>query len=268
MKRNAEYSKIVTEYILKYFESKPQITVFFTDESPKNSSDTLSQMLEETGKVEKLTFVSQEDALIQYKEQNKNDPLLLEMVTADILPASLEVQAKDPMELPALESVIKTAKGVEEIVYQKDVVDALLSWTKIIRLSGLAVVVLFLLSAILTTMTVIGMKIAIKRDEIDILKLLGATSWYIRGPFLLEGMWYGGFGALMAWLLLTSLIVAFRSELMQFLGVVPTITQLLSDPTTPLFISSSLGFLGVLLTSGLLLGILGSFIALNRFLKL
>jgi len=75
--------------VLQYFESKPQATVFFKDSAEKEQIDALKTTLEATGKIAGIKYVSKEDALLIYKEQNKNDPLLLEMVNADILPASL-----------------------------------------------------------------------------------------------------------------------------------------------------------------------------------
>src|SRR3989304_5399248 len=70
--------------ILGYFESKPQITVFFSDGATTAQADALQKTLEDTGKVSSVKYVSKDEALVIYQEQNKNDPLLLEMVTADI----------------------------------------------------------------------------------------------------------------------------------------------------------------------------------------
>jgi len=122
--------------ILQYFESKPQITVFFSDKSKEADVVNLKKTLQDTGVVESLTYVSKDDALQIYQEQNKDDPLLLEMVTADILPASLEVSAIDPTYLVQLVNVINKSDGIEEVVYQKDVIDSLIAWANAIRLTG------------------------------------------------------------------------------------------------------------------------------------
>ena len=130
-----------------------------------------------------------------YKEQNKNDPLLLEMVSADILPASLEVSAKSPTFLSQLDEKIRGARGVDEVIYQRDVVDSLLSWTNAIRLTGGIIGGLLVLDSLLIIGTVIAMKVALKRDEIEILTLVGASPWTIRAPFILEGGVYGVIGS-------------------------------------------------------------------------
>ncbi len=253
--------------ILQYFEGKPQITVFFVEKAGKNEADALTQTITATGKVASTKFVSKEDALAIYREQNKNDPLLLEMVTADILPASLEISAIDPKYFAELEPIIKQAEGVEEVVYQKDVVDTLLSWTNAIRLIGAALATFLAIEAILTTMTVISMKIALKKEEIEILRLVGASPWYIRLPFVIEGGLYGASGAFISWLCITGVVFWIRPFLLAFLGTIPTINLILTNPWSSVFLLSSFGFLLGLTAIGFLLGSVGSWVATNRYLK-
>src|SRR3989338_8192145 len=87
---------VTSSVILSYFESKPQVTIFFSYEKDKTAVDTLIEILKSTGKIASISYISKDQALAIYREQNKNDPLLLEMVTADILPASLDVSATSP----------------------------------------------------------------------------------------------------------------------------------------------------------------------------
>jgi len=123
-------------FVLRYFESKPQITVFFNEKAGKPEIDALQKILEDTKLTSSVTYVSKEQALEIYKEQNKKDPLLLEMVTASILPASLEISAIDPKDLKVLEPIIRKSESIEDVVYQKDVVDSLIAWTNAIRVIG------------------------------------------------------------------------------------------------------------------------------------
>ena len=218
-------------FVLGYFESKPEITVFFTDKATKQDADNLAHTLEATGKVASTKYVSQDDALAIYRQQNKNDPLLLQMVTADILPASLEVSAKDPSYLKDLEPTISAASGVEEVVFQKDVVDTLLAWTNAIRVVGGSVALILALDSLLIIITVIGMKIAIRREEIEILRLVGASPWYIRMPFILEGGMYGVVGAGVAWAIISGILLYVRPMVEGFLGMIPAISSVLSSVT-------------------------------------
>jgi len=258
----------VSVLVLGYFESKPQITVFFTEKATKGEADALSETLKATGKVAATKYVSREDALVIYREQNKNDPLLLEMVTADILPASLEVSATDPTYLKDIAPTIKAAAGVEEVVYQKDIVDTLLSWTNAIRMVGGSVVGVLALDSLFIIITVIGMKIALRREEIEILRLVGASPWYIRMPFIIEGGLYGAIGAFISWGIITGIIVWIRPVIVEFLGMIPSIALVLKDIfAAPFFIASG-GFLAGMLIVGFLLGSTGSLIALSRYLKI
>ena len=261
-------ASIGSTLILTYFESKPQITAFFSDEVAVEEVETLTNTLQGTGKVASVRYISKDEALSIYREQNKNDPLLLEMVTADILPASLEVSAVDPKYLGDLVTIINTAPKIEEVVYQKDVVDALLSWTNAIRGIGVIFAGLLTLDAILIIMTVINMKIALRKDEVEILKLVGASQWYIRLPFILEGGFYGMLGAFLAWSLITALLLWFRPFLLSFLTIVPIISVFLTNLAAPSFYVPVLLFFGVMITTGFLLGGVGSYVALARYLKL
>lgn len=255
-------------FILKYFESKPQITVFFMDKSSLDQAKALENSLKETGKVQATKYVSKDDALAIYKEQNKNDPLLLEMVSADILPASLEVTALDPKYLHEFIPLIKNADGVEEVVYQKDVVDALISWTSAIRLIGAILAGLFVVDALLIIMTVVGMKIAIKREEVEILTLVGASPWYIRLPFIFEGGLYGITGAVFAWSGIIGFLYWMWPTLVTFLGTIPTFHMLLAYPFSSFSLLLAAIFLGMLTITGFVLGSVGSLIAVGRYLKL
>lgn len=255
-------------FILGYFESKPQITVFFADKATKADADALTKTLESTGKIASTKYVSKDDALAIYRQQNKSDPLLLEMVTADILPASLEISATDPSFLKDLEPTIKAASGVEEVVFQKDVVDTLLAWTNAIRIVGGSVALILALDSLLIIVTVIGMKIAIRREEIEILRLVGASPWYVRMPFIIEGGMYGVIGAFASWAIITGSVLWVRPMVVNFLGMIPAISLVLTSATSAPFLLAAGGFLGGMLIVGFLLGSFGSLIALSRYLKI
>lgn len=253
--------------VLGYFEGKPQVTVFLTPKAGLAEAENLKVKLEGTGKVLATHFVSKEDALAIYRQQNQNDPLLLEMVTADILPASLEVSATDPQYLSELARVIEGSEGVDEVVYQRDVVDSLLSWTNAIRWIGGTLALLLVFDSLLIIGTVIAMKIALKRDEIEILTLVGASPWTIRAPFILEGGFYGFIGAAIASAILSGVVAWLRPYLFSFLGSIPTLQVLLVSITSSTFLLSVAVFLTGNMLIGFCLGALGSSIALRRYLK-
>ncbi len=185
--------------LLNYFASTPQVTAFFKNSASSQDIQKLKSQLESTGLVKSINYISKEQALKIYRQQNQDNPLLLEMVTADILPASLEVSTKNLDDLSKIATIMKQNPQVEEVIYQKDVVSSLQKWIKGIRIASLVLSAIFFVTSLITFTVIIGLKIANRRDEINTLSLLGATSWYIRSPFLFEGILYGFIGSFFGW---------------------------------------------------------------------
>lgn len=257
--------------ILSYFETKPQLTVFFKDEKDKNSIDALIEKLKSTNKVASYQYISKEQALAIYREQNKDDPLLLEMVTADILPSSLEISATSPKHLGDLAEIVKKELGIDEVVYQKDIVETLISWTTVARRIGAIFIIFLLIATFFILFTSIGMKIAFAKEEIEILKLVGATPWYIRKPFIFEGIIYGLIGAASSWLLVSLALFYLHPFIASFLQGISALPLIVIDgldiniwpPTFFIFILLLL----ILFTCGIFVGLISSLFAVSRYLK-
>lgn len=248
-----------SERIINYFETRPQITAFLKDEISEEKVDLLKKQLLDSGQVANLKYVSKEEALAIYREQNKEDPLLLEMVTAEILPASLEVSALASDDLAELAKTLENASGVEEVLFQADVVAALNNWTRIIRRAGLGLVAFFVLTSLLVVLIIISMKIAAKKIEIEILKLLGASRGYIHNPFLIEGIIYGLAGALIGWGLAYLVLLYATPFLVAFFGEISLL---------PIPFWLMLALLAAEIGLGVFIGSLASFLAVRRYLRL
>ena len=247
-----------SQIVLRYFESRPQVTAFFKDEISTQQIDMLKAKLGQTEKVEETKFISKEEALAIYREQNKDEPLLLEMVTANILPASLEVSIKNITDIDQVAGIMKNDSIVEEVVFQEDVVEALYRWTGSIRKIGIGLISVLSFVSFLIILVIIGMKITIRKSEIEILQLIGASNAYIRAPFVLEGIIYGVSGAVVAWGLSYILLLYATPFIIKFLVGIPVL------PVPYYFM---LIVLGIEMLAGLIIGSLGSFIAVRRYLK-
>lgn len=247
------------EVILRFLETRPQVTAFLKDDLKPQEIELLKAKLEATGQVGKVKYVSKEDALTIYKNEHKDNPLLLEMVTAKILPASLEISA---INLPSLSGIAETLKGetiIEDVVFQKDDVSVLISWLDTLRKFGIFLVVFLIIISLLTVLVVISLKISSRREEIEILSLVGATGNYIRFPFVIEGIIYGLISGFVSWLA-TYLLLLYSTPFL--------ITFLAGIPIFPIPIVFTVGFLAGLLFLGVLVGGTGSFWATRRFLKI
>lgn len=244
---------------LKYFESSPQVLVFFETTASQEEILTLKSDLEQNAQVATVKYVPQDEALEIYQELNKNDPLLLELVTADILPASLDVSATSIEGLPAIKIQSENAPGVEEVVFRADVVDTLNKWLTGIKYAGGGFIAIMIVTSILIIAVVVGMKISGKQYEIKVLRLMGAGNWYIQSPYLIEGALYGLLAAILAFAIALSLVLYTSPLILEFAGEVPLI------PETSLYTFS---MLGIAIISGMFIGMLGSYIAVKRFLRL
>ncbi|HEX7041761.1 MAG TPA: permease-like cell division protein FtsX [Patescibacteria group bacterium] len=244
--------------VINYFESKPQVTAFFKDDAKQSDIDSLKNDLQASGKVASMNYVSKNDALKIYRQQNKNDPLLLELVTADILPASLDISANNISDLTDLSNFLTNSPAVDKVVYQKDVVSALTQWTNAVRIIGIILVAILSVVAIFIMSTIIGIKISHKKDEIEIMQLIGATRWYISGPFLLEGIFYGVIGALFGWVVSSAALLYASPFLESFLKGIPIIP-------VPWWFYVAL--LGGELVLAVLLGIFSSLVAVLRYME-
>lgn len=247
---------IGSQQVLKYFETRPQVTAFLKDEAKPQEIDFLKAKLLSTNKVVKVDYVSKEDALTIYKELFKDKPLLLEMASAKQLPASLDISTTDLVSLSEIAQSVKNETIVEDVDYQADVITSLALWVKTVRQAGLVIGMFLLSLAVLTVLVIIGMNISQRREEMEILKLIGASPWYIRLPYYWEGIIYGGVSALLSGGL-TYLVIWYLSPFLTsfFAGI-----TLVPVPTI-LLVQFFAGLTGI----GVLVGLIGSILAVWRF---
>lgn len=243
---------------ISYFESRPQVTAFFKNEVKQADIDSLRNNLMETNKISSVKFVSKEDALKIYREQNKSDPLLLELVTADILPASLEISTFKIEDLSEVNNKLKDSPLVSEVVFQKDVVSILTSWTNALRTIGLGLIIVLSFVSIFIMIIILGIKISQKKEDIEIMRLIGAGGWYIRWPFIIEGVIYGFLGAIIGWGIASGALWYATPFLSSFLKGIPIF---------PLPLVLMLELLALEILVAIILGVFSSFVAVFRYLK-
>lgn len=250
-----------SQKILQEFESKPQVIGFFKDNTTQQDIMAIKQALEKTGKISFVKYVSKEDALAIYRDRNKNDPKLLELVTASILPASLEVSTTSPQDLSSVADMLaqEPVIGKENVIIPVDVIHAVTRFSTIVRWVGSFIVGFLMVFSLLIILMIIGFKIRIKRNEIEIMKLLGASRWFIRTPFILEGMVYSFGGSFIAWII-SYLLLWYATPFIQ-----NTIKEVPLLPINPLVM---IGLLFVSSLTAILIGFIGSYGAIRRYLHL
>jgi len=249
---------IGSSIILKHFETRPQTIAFFELETSSEDINKTVEAIKTKPYVESVTIITQEDALKLYQEENKDDPLLLELVTADILPASIEVSAKDIDDLAKIKTDLDTFSQVEDVVFQEDIVSTLSQWIKTAEIVGISATSILAAISFLIIMIVTAMKATAQKKSIRIMRMLGATKGYIKLPFMFEGMIYGFMGATIGWLMTFATLLYLTPSINEILGEVKLL------PISIEFYSIH-GFIGVL--AGIFLGGFASLIAIQRLIK-
>lgn len=257
--------------LLGYVETQPQVMVYFQTTAEEKTIQKIKSDLINSGKIQSITYVSKDEALKIYRDLNKGNPLLIEMVSSDMLPASLEINAKEPKFLAEIAEYVKRQPGVDEVDFQKNVVDRLITVTSIFRKLSMIILIFLLLTSSLTIMAITAFKIALKKNEIEISQLLGATTWDIRKPFIIEGMIFGFVSGTATWILFFALISYFGPFLNSYLSGIPTLKiltinayQLNIWPPNMLFFITSYFFC---IGSGGLIGALGNYLSTSKYIK-
>jgi len=255
-------SALTAQRVLTELTSQPQVIVFIKDEAKTEDVDRVKKTLSENFSLKDLKYLNKEDALNRYKEQNKNDQLLLELVNAQILPASLEVSAVNATDLGKIYELAIKDEAVEDAVYQKEEIKDLLTWVESIRASGIILVGVLLVESVLVLLVVFALKITLRRDEIEVLRLVGGSSWQIRGPFIVEGIIYGFLAGVFSFVLSYLFTVVWH---ISPIGVIPALANF-TVPFTQSIINVILW--GVTQTGvAILIGFIGSYLAVWRYLK-
>ena len=255
---------------LNYLETKPQVTVYFQTKTLENQIFKIRDDLMASGKVLSLKYISKNEAFNIYKQLNKDNPLLLEMVSADILPPSLEVYAKKPIYLPEIAEYLKKQGDIDEVQYEKDIIDKLLVLTNTIRISALIFFSYLILMSIVVLTTMILFKIALKESEITLLKLIGATNFYIRKPYIFESLLLGITASTISFGIFSFIVVYFNSFLQSyFKGITVLSVNVFNYPLNiwPLnYVFFAIVFVSITLF-GMIISSVASYIATNKYLK-
>ncbi len=249
---------IGSKIVLEHFETQPQILAFFVLETKPEIIESVAKTMEERPYVSSVEIISQEEALKLYQKDNSDDPLLLELVTADILPASVEVSGIDIDSLALIKKDLESFSQIEDIEYQEDVISTLSSWITTIELVGVGTTVVLGTISFLIIMVIIAMKANVQKKKIAIMRMLGATKWYIKAPYMYEGIIYGLIGALLGWLAMFATLLYLTPSINSMLGDI----SLLPAPIEFYVLHAAGG--GVL---GMFLGAFASIFAIQRFIK-
>ncbi len=242
-------------------EAEANVSVYLKEGISTEKTKDLQKKIKDMKEVESAKYVSKTEALKRFRERMKDSPGLLDALSGNPLPASIEVKFEDeyrtPKSVDLLRDKLKNQSEIDEIIGQ-EVVKRLFAIASVARWIFVTVIILLIFAAITLIVNAIRLAIYARRKEVEIMKLVGASNWFIRWPFMFEGLLSGFIGATVAVLLL---LIANAQLFKRVESIVP-------------FLSFSIGqqdFIYVVLALfaiGTFIGAMGSVLALRRFLRI
>ncbi|HEV7887741.1 MAG TPA: permease-like cell division protein FtsX [Acidimicrobiales bacterium] len=234
------------------------LSVFLDPKGSPDQADAIGNKLRAMPEVKKFTFYNHDDAYNEFKEMFKNSPEEVRSVTPADLPTSFRVVPKRAEDAQLIAARFENEPGVLDVALAQKIVDSIIKVTNIARWLIFGISAVLLLSASLLILNTIRMAIFARRREVAVMKLVGATNWFIRVPFMLEGMIQGLAGAAVAFGVVIGLRLGIQWLVHHYdLGLLNQVVLSTGDAIT----TGSM-----ILVLGALVGGVGSFVAVRRFL--
>ncbi len=239
-------------------ESQVQISVYLEDHLTDREKRQIGYDIESLQGIDSVTYVDRETAKERLKERLGDQKYLLDALSEDNpLPDAFEVTVTTPAVVESAAGAIAAMQGVEEAKYGQDVVEHLFDITRLMRIFGFVLMGLLGGATLFIISNTIRLTVFARRKEIAIMKYVGATDWFIRWPFLLEGIVLGCIGGFIAAVALRSFYAAMAAKIYRTLAFFPLM------PQYPFMNYVTLA----ILLAGIVIGAIGSVISLKRFLR-
>jgi len=247
--------------VLDGFRAKvSEISINVSDDTPLQQVYDFQAQLAADPRVVTVRFVTKDEALVAFRSDPQNS-ILAQQIDGNPLDAKLDVTVKNLSDVAAIDAMARKWTGVDPTDptnYQGDFVNRMLDLSEWLALAGVGLLIVLCIVSVVIVMNTIRTAVYHRRKEIEVMKLVGATEWFVRGPFVIEGIMTGLIAAAIA---LALLVVAYEPAVQQFradVGFIP----LSYDPS---FVSS---LARDLLLAGALLGALGSYIGVRRYVRI
>jgi len=240
-----------------------EVSIYLCDERGCDAAITPEQQeqlrgdLEANEVVAEVFYESKQDAYERFTEMFSDQESLVDAIDPDTLPASFRVRLENPNLFNVIADQFSTYPGVEEIVDQREVLNQFLRFTNVVRTSALVVAAIQLVAAGVLIANTIRVAAFARREQTGIMRLVGASNWYIRLPFVLEGVFAGLLGAVVSWGLLWATVPQVAGSLAQDIELMPFIGEAQVIAIGPW-----------LLLAGTGIAALSSILALRRFLDI
>lgn len=255
---------------LQTLQSKVDINVYFVPDAPDEEVERIRNAVAALPDVSSVQFTSAEDALLQYRERNQGNEISLQALDEldkNPLGANIAILAKETSQYESIARFLEEQRELEqpqtpvidEINYSrnKDSIDTLTSIIGAVEQASFTIMIILLIAAILITFNTVRLAIYTSREEIAIMRLVGASNMFIRGPFMLQGLMYGFISGVLALLIFYPLLV----------WVGPRTEAFFEFNLFTYYISNFGQIFGLLVGIGVVLGLISSMFAVARYLR-
>lgn len=255
---------------LSDIKEKVDVTVYFIPGANEESINNVSNIIENLPEIKYVNYTSQDSALLEFKERHSNDYLTLQALDEldeNPLGASLNIKANDPSQYESIAKYFESNGTfskedlmiIDKIDYSQNkiVIDRLTSIINGAQKLGFAISVILVIISILITFNTIRLIIYMSRDEIGVMKLVGAGKRYIRGPFIISGVLVGLISSILTILIFIPISIWLGKEITDFVGI--NLLSYYKSNFFQLFI--------IILGSGVFIGVISSIFAIHKYLK-
>lgn len=251
------------ERVTESWSDRVQIAAYFDRELAPGEVSALTGKIRAIEGTAGVTYISRQEALKRFSGRLKGQEALLSGVTSEILPSSLEIRLKrdsrDSDSIAAYVSHLKKIPEITEVQYGEEWVQRFTDFMNLIRFAGLLVGGFLVLAVVFIVANTIKLTIFSRKDELELMGLVGATRWFIKAPFLIEGVLQGVLGVSLAILVLSGVYMIFLHNADIFFSFHTMVSGLLFLP---------ISYLAALFLGGAALGFVGSLASLKRFISL
>jgi cell division transport system permease protein len=234
-------------------ESQLEIVVYLEDNISKAELNNLKSNITAIDGIKEVKFVSKEKAYQRLLKNLGEQKDILSAIEKNPLPASFEIQVKDPEVIEQIANRIAGFKKVEEIEYGQEIAEKLLNFTYIFRRAGMLVLAFLVFASILIISNIIKITVYARRNEIEIMSLAGATSWFIKWPFIIEGFLQGFISAIFSIIILYNFYIFATNKVHQVIPFLPLVVDnmdLLPIGIAIVLLGSFVGILGSMFSVG------------------
>lgn len=268
----------VTNYSLKNLQQRVDMSVYFKTTAPESQVEIVAKDVKNNPKVKEVTLITAEEGLKIFKDRHQGDQTILQSLEElgdNPIPATLQIKAQTLEDYPEIASFLEADKYqsvINRVNFEdnRKVIDRLNKLVKVIVGTGLIIAAIFVFAAVLVIFNTFALTIYNRREEIEIMRLVGATNWYIRGPFIIEAIIYSLVASLVSAVLFFPVFLKAIPQIISFIAPqFQTVSAL--NPGGQILIPPSSNFWFLVIAQfafAAILSIISSMLAMRRYLKI